>query len=213
MNAILNKFATIRIIPVVAIQNADDAKPLADALQNGGLPCAEITFRTAAAARAIRNIAQNKEMLVGAGTVLQVDQVKAAVDAGAQFIVSPGFSNKVVSYCIDNKIPVTPGICTPTEIERALDYNLQVVKFFPAEAFGGLNTLKALSAPYNMMKFIPTGGIGMHNLDQYLAFPPVLACGGSWMVKSDLITGGKFDSITDLSRKAVELALCSGIAK
>ncbi len=213
MNAILNKFATIRIIPVVAIQNADDAKPLADALQNGGLPCAEITFRTAAAARAIRNIAQNKEMLVGAGTVLQVDQVKAAVDAGAQFIVSPGFSNKVVSYCIDNKIPVTPGICTPTDIERALDYNLQVVKFFPAEAFGGLNTLKALSAPYNMMKFIPTGGIGMHNLDQYLAFPPVLACGGSWMVKSDLITGGKFDSITELSRKAVELALCSGIAK
>ncbi|HPG40069.1 MAG TPA: bifunctional 4-hydroxy-2-oxoglutarate aldolase/2-dehydro-3-deoxy-phosphogluconate aldolase [bacterium] len=206
MNAILNKLAAIRVIPVVAIQNADDAQPLADALCNGGLPCAEITFRTAAAAQAIHNMAQNKKMLVGAGTVLKIDQVKAAVDAGAQFIVAPGFSDKVVGYCVKNNIPVTPGICTPTDIERALDYDLDVVKFFPAEAFGGLITLKALSAPYNMMKFIPTGGIGVNNLAEYLAFPPVLACGGSWMVKTDLICGGKFDLIAKLTREAVDLA-------
>jgi 2-dehydro-3-deoxyphosphogluconate aldolase/(4S)-4-hydroxy-2-oxoglutarate aldolase len=200
------KALKLRIIPVVAIHDARNADPLAEALCQGGLPCAEITFRTAAAAEAIQQISKRSDMLLGAGTVLKVDQVKQAVDFGACFVVSPGFNPKVVQYCLDHQIPVTPGISNPTDIEMALDFGLQTVKFFPAEAFGGLKTLKAMSAPYTMMKFIPTGGISPHNLLDYLKHPQVPACGGSWMVKSSLIAEGRFDEITRLTRQAVEIA-------
>jgi len=200
------KTLELRIVPVVAIHNAADANPLAEALCQGGLPSAEITFRTAAASEAIQQISKRSDMLVGAGTVLKIDQVKQAVDSGACFIVSPGFNPKVVQYCLDHQIPVTPGISNPTDIEMALDFGLQIVKFFPAEAFGGLKTLKAMSAPYTMMKFIPTGGIGPDNLLDYLKHPQVPACGGSWMVTSTLIAEGKFDEITRLTREAVEIA-------
>jgi 2-dehydro-3-deoxyphosphogluconate aldolase/(4S)-4-hydroxy-2-oxoglutarate aldolase len=195
-----------KIIPVVAIQDAADALSLADALIQGGLPCAEITFRTAAAPEAIKAIAQRDDMLVGAGTVLSIDQVKQAMDAGATFIVSPGFNPKVVAYCVENHIAITPGVSNPTDIEMGLDFGLEVLKFFPAEAFGGLKTLKAMSAPYTMMQFIPTGGIGPDNVLQYLKHPKVPACGGSWMVKSDLIAEGQFERITELTREAVTIA-------
>ncbi len=206
MNSVLQQLNNLRIIPVVAINDAKDAAPLAEALVEGGLPCAEITFRTSAAYQAIKTTAKRGDVLVGAGTVLKIDQAKQAVEAGAQFIVSPGFNPNVVQYCVENNIPITPGISNPTDIEMALDFDLQVVKFFPAEAFGGLETLKAMSAPYGMIKFIPTGGISAANLLDYLRFPKVLACGGSWMVKSDLISEGKFDEIKDLTKQAVELS-------
>ena len=202
----LMKVLNHKIIPVVAIQDAGDALPLADALIRGGLPCAEITFRTAAAPDAIKAIAQRGDMLVGAGTVLTVDQVKQAMDAGATFIVSPGFNPKVVGYCVEKNIPVTPGVSNPTDIEMGLDFGLEILKFFPAEAFGGLKTLKAMSAPYTMMRFIPTGGIGPDNVLEYLKHPKVPACGGSWMVKSDLIAAGRFERITELTREAVSIA-------
>jgi 2-dehydro-3-deoxyphosphogluconate aldolase / (4S)-4-hydroxy-2-oxoglutarate aldolase len=206
MNDILTKIGRLKIVPIVAIEDAKDAQTLGDALLNGGLPCAEITFRTSAAEEAIKSMSKNKEILVGAGTVLTVDQVKTAVNAGAQFIVSPGFNPKVVGYCVENNIPITPGISNPTDIEMALEFNLKVVKFFPAEAFGGLKTLKAISAPYGMIRFIPTGGINAGNIRNYLAFPKVLACGGSWMVKKDLISSGQFDQIVNLTKEAIELA-------
>jgi len=202
----LTKILDYKIIPVVAIHDAGDALPLADALIRGGLPCAEITFRTAAAACAIEAIAKRGDIDVGAGTVLKVEQVQQAVDAGATFIVAPGFNPKVVAYCIDNGIPVTPGVSNPTDIEMALDFGLEILKFFPAEAFGGLKTLKAMSAPYTMMRFIPTGGIGPGNVLDYLKHPKVAACGGSWMVKSDLIAAGQFERITELTREAVAIA-------
>lgn len=199
------KVLNLRIIPVVAIHDAQNANPLADALIEGGLPSAEITFRTEAALDAISCMAKRGDMLVGAGTVLKVEQARRAVDSGACFIVSPGFNPKVVQYCVENHIPVTPGISTPTDIERAIDFGLDVVKFFPAEAFGGIKTLKAISAPFGMMRFIPTGGIGPHNLIAYLSLPNIPACGGSWMVKSDLISKGKFTEILQLTREAMDL--------
>ncbi len=206
MPSTLEQFKKNRIIPVVAIHDANDADALAGALVAGGLPCAEITFRTDAAAEAIRIMAQRRDIQIGAGTILKVDQVKAALDAGATFMVSPGFNPKVVQYCVENQIMITPGISNPTDIEMALEYELEVLKFFPAEAFGGLKTLKAMSAPYGMIQFIPTGGITPGNLQEYLKFSKVLACGGSWMVKSDLIAEQKFDEITRLTREAVKLA-------
>ena len=206
MHERFNKAVEARIIPVVAIHDAQWANPLADALIEGGLPCAEITFRTSAASRAIRAMSARGDMIVGAGTVLTIDQVKEAVDSGACFIVSPGFNPKVVAYCVNQNIPVTPGTCTPTDIEAALELGLKTVKFFPAEAFGGVRTLKALSGPYGMMRFIPTGGIGPHNLVEYLQLPGVAACGGSWMVESGLISKGQFDRVTQLTREAVALA-------
>ncbi len=205
MSEILKQFAKMRVVPVVAIQNAEDSMQLADALIEGGLPCAEITFRTAAAVDAMRIMAKRSDILVGAGTVLKVDQVKAAVDVGARFMVSPGFNPKVVGYCVENNITVTPGICTPSDIEAALEFGLEALKFFPAEAFGGLKTLKAMSGPYTTVKFVPTGGIGPNNLLEYLQFPKVLACGGTWIAKSDLISEGKFESILKNAREAVEI--------
>ena len=206
MTEMYEKLGQLKLIPVVVMEDAADAVPLGQALLDGGLPCAEVTFRTAAAPRAISALAELGGLLVGAGTVLTVDQAKQAVDSGARFIVTPGFNPKVVGYCVDNGIPVTPGVCTPSGIEAAMGFGLNVVKFFPAEAFGGLKTLKAISGPYGMMKFIPTGGIIAANFAEYLAFEKVLACGGSWIVKKDLIAAGNFAEITRLTQDAVSLA-------
>jgi 2-dehydro-3-deoxyphosphogluconate aldolase/(4S)-4-hydroxy-2-oxoglutarate aldolase len=203
---VLKRIGELKIIPIVAIDDAGSASALGDALAAGGLPIAEITFRTAAAEASIKVLASHKDLLVGAGTVLNVDTAKRAADAGAKFIVSPGFNPKVVRWCIDNRVPITPGTATPTDIEMALDYGISIVKFFPCEAIGGLKTLKAIAAPYSMMRFIPTGGITAENLASYLKFAPILACGGSWMVARELLNENRFDEVTKLTRAAVELA-------
>ncbi|MCL4548596.1 MAG: bifunctional 4-hydroxy-2-oxoglutarate aldolase/2-dehydro-3-deoxy-phosphogluconate aldolase [Bacteroidetes bacterium] len=204
MDKILEQIGICGIIPVIIIDDAENSIPLASALIEGRLPVGEVTFRTKAAKESIEKIAKEfPEMLLGAGTVLSIEQVKSAVDSGAKFIVSPGLNPKVVEYCLTKNIPITPGIATPTEIERALEFNLEVVKFFPAEALGGLNYLKAISAPFGNLRFIPTGGVDEKNLLNYLQFPKVLACGGSWMVKSDLITNKKFDEIKKLTLEAL----------
>lgn len=206
MNDTLKKIGSIGIVPVVVLNKTEDAAPLAQSLMKGGLPCAEVTFRTQAAEESIRTIAKTfPDMLVGAGTVLSVDQVKRAVDAGAKFIVSPGLNPKVVEYCLKKNYPVTPGIMTPTELEVALGYGLDVVKFFPAENAGGLKMIKAMSAPYTMMKFMPTGGINATNVRDYLACDKILACGGSWMVKGDLIASGNFSEIEKLTSEAAQI--------
>jgi 2-dehydro-3-deoxyphosphogluconate aldolase/(4S)-4-hydroxy-2-oxoglutarate aldolase len=206
MNKILEEIGLFKIVPVIVIEEAENSIPLANALIEGGLPIAEVTFRTKVAIESIEKIAKTfPKILLGAGTVLSVDQVKNAVNAGAKFIVSPGLNPKVVEYCLSNNIIITPGIATPTEVERAMEYNLEVVKFFPAEALGGLNYLKAISAPYGDLKFIPTGGIDERNLAGYLQFSKVLACGGNWMVKSELIKSKKFDEIKNLSLSAMSI--------
>ena len=204
MNTILEKIQKIGIVPVVVLKDAKAAAPLAKALCEGGIPCAEITFRTEAAEEAIRIMtSEYPKMLVGAGTVLTTEQVDRAIKAGAQFIVSPGFNPELVKYCINRGIPVTPGVSNPSDVEQAIALGLEVVKFFPAEAVGGLNMIKALAAPYVNMKFMPTGGITEKNINAYLAFPKILACGGSWMVKGELIEAGEFKEITKLTKKAV----------
>ena len=208
MNKILEKIGELGIVPVVKIEKAEDALPLGKALINGDLPIAEITFRTSAAEESIKTLTKElPQLLVGAGTVLTVEQVKKAVSAGAKFIVSPGFNPKVVDYCIENSIPVTPGINNPTQIEMALERELEVVKFFPAEASGGLPLLESMSAPYSGIKFIPTGGINLNNLSSYLSYNKVHACGGSWMVKDNLISSGNFTEITRLTQEAVSTML------
>lgn len=200
----LEQLRQMRLVPVIVIDDAHRAEGLATALVNGGLPCAEVTFRTAAAADAIQRMAAaHPEMLVGAGTVLTREQARAARDAGAKFIVAPGFSAAVVDYCLENGIPVFPGVCTPTEIEMALGKGLKTVKFFPAEPIGGVNYLKAISAPYGDVDFIPTGGISTKNVHDYLAFKKVIACGGSWMAPADAISAGDFKRIEDETRRAV----------
>ncbi len=208
MNEVLKRFQMLGIIPVVKIDDAKDAAPLAKALCEGGLPVAEVTFRTAAAAEAIRLMTEAcPDMFVGAGTVLTTEQVDEAVAAGAKFIVSPGLNPKVVKYCIEKGVPITPGTSSPTDIEAALELGLEAVKFFPAEASGGLPKIKAMAAPYGNLMFMPTGGINQKNLISYLDFPKILACGGSWMVSSDLINGGQFDEIKRLTREAVNTML------
>lgn len=203
MNDILRQIGSTGIVPVVVLNKAVDAVPLAESLVSGGLPCAEVTFRTDAAEESIRAIAKNfPQMLVGAGTVLTTEQVDRALDAGAKFIVSPGLNPKVVEHCMKKGVPITPGIMTPTELEVALGFGLDVVKFFPAENAGGLKMIKAMSAPYTMMRFMPTGGITAANVREYLACDKILACGGSWMVKSDLVSAGNFAEIERLSREA-----------
>ena len=206
MNDTLKEIGHTGIVPVVVLNKVADAVPLANALIKGGLPCAEVTFRTAAAEESIREIAKKfPEMFVGAGTVLTTEQVDRAIGAGAKFIVSPGFNPKVVEYCIKNNYPICPGIMTPTELEMALGFGLDVVKFFPAENAGGLKMIKAMSAPYTMMKFMPTGGINATNVRDYLACDKILACGGSWMVKGDLIKAGDFDEIQKLTAEAAAI--------
>lgn len=194
------------VVPVVVLEDAKDAEPLAKALCEGGLPCAEVTFRTAAAEESIRRMTQAyPDMLVGAGTVLTKEQVDRAVNAGAKFIVSPGFDPEIVDYCLGKDVPVFPGCITPSEVAQAVKRGLKVVKFFPAEQFGGVATIKALAAPYVGLKFMPTGGINAENLDRYLACGSIIACGGSWMVKGDLVKAGKFDEIERMTREAVSL--------
>ncbi len=208
MNPIVEEISNIGLVPVVALDNAADALPLAKALIDGGLPCAEVTFRTAAAEEAIALMsAHYPQMLVGAGTVLTCEQADRAVKAGAKFIVSPGLNPKVVSFCVENHIPVVPGCSSPSDIEVALELGLDTVKIFPAEAVGGLPFIKAVAAPYPHVKFMPTGGINSKNLNEYLAFPKIIACGGSWMVKKDLIAAHRFDEIERLTREAVSTML------
>jgi 2-dehydro-3-deoxyphosphogluconate aldolase/(4S)-4-hydroxy-2-oxoglutarate aldolase len=202
----LERLGELALVPVIEIQHADHAVRLGEALVAGGLPCAEITFRTAAAEEAIRRIASAlPQVIVGAGTVLSVDQAQRAVAAGAQFIVSPGFNPRVVGWCLEHEVPVTPGVATPTEIDMALDKGLHILKFFPAETLGGVAMLKAIAAPYGGVKFIPTGGINPQNLADYLKLAMVYACGGSWLAPAKLISAGAFDEITRLTREAVAI--------
>lgn len=206
MSTIIEQFKKIGIIPVVVLDDAKDALPLGKALCEGGLPCAEVTFRTAAAEETIRIMSSEfPDMLVGAGTVLTTEQVDRAVAAGAKFIVSPGFNPKVVKYCQEKNIPITPGIQTPTEIEAALELGLTTVKFFPAEPAGGLKMIKAIAAPYVNVSFMPTGGISESNVREYLAYNRIVACGGSWMVKKDLVANGEFDKIRDMVAEAAAI--------
>ncbi len=204
---IFDRIEELRIVPVVKLDRAEDAVNLCGALMKGGLPVAEITFRTDAAEEAIRLASEAfPEMLIGAGTVVNTDQAKHAVAAGAKFIVTPGFSEAVTKWAVGNNIPVFPGTSTPTEIMMAMEFGIKVVKFFPAAQYGGLKTLKALAAPYPSMRFMPTGGINADNLHEYLAFDKIIACGGSWMVKDSLIREGRFDEIERLTAEAVALA-------
>ena len=206
MNEVLEKLGQYGIVPVVVLNDSKDAAPLADALCDGGLACAEVTFRTETAADSIRIMTEkHPEMLVGAGTVLTTKQVDEAVKAGARFIVSPGLNPTVVKYCIEKNIPITPGVATPSEMEQAIELGLNLVKFFPAEPSGGLAMINAVAAPYTMLKFMPTGGINPNNVKDYLNSDKIFACGGSWMVKGNLINNGDFDKIKELTKEAVNI--------
>jgi 2-dehydro-3-deoxyphosphogluconate aldolase/(4S)-4-hydroxy-2-oxoglutarate aldolase len=206
MSEMLKTIEGFGVVPVVVLNDAKDAAPLAKALCEGGLPCAEVTFRTEAAEESIRIMATEfPEMVIGAGTVLTIDQVDRAVGAGAKFIVSPGFDPEIVDYCISKNIPVLPGCITPSEVTQAVKRGLEVVKFFPAEQFGGVATFKALAAPFTSVRFMPTGGISAKNLADYLGFKKIIACGGSWMVKGDMVAAGEFDKIKEMTAEAVAL--------
>lgn len=208
MSELLNEISKIGIVPVVVLEDADKAVGVAKALQKGGINCAEVTFRTAAAEESIKNIAHAcPDMLLGAGTVLSIEQVDRAIAAGAKFIVTPGYNPSVVDYCVSKEIPVVPGCMDTNAIEMALQAGLDTVKFFPAEAAGGLKMMKALSGPYTNLKFIPTGGINKDNLCDYLAFKKIIACGGSWMVKGDLVNNDRFDEIERITAEAVQKML------
>ncbi len=206
MDNVLEQLGKIGVVPVVVLEDAKDAKPLAQALCEGGLPCAEVTFRTAAAEESIRIMAKEfPEMIVGAGTVLTTEQADRAIDAGAKFIISPGLNAKLVKHCQEKGVTVTPGIQTPSEVQDALELGLEVVKFFPAEPAGGLPMIKALAAPFTMLKFMPTGGISEKNVRDYLSYDRIIGCGGSWMVKSDLVKNGEFDKIKELVAQAAAI--------
>ena len=196
----IDHLQSLKLIPVVALEDADDAEPLADALCAGGLSVAEITLRTGSAIDVIRRLGARDDFLLGAGTVHSIEQAQEVVEAGAHFVVTPGFNPRTVAWCLEHNVPVFPGIATPTDLEMALEHNIDVVKFFPAETLGGVNTLKAFSGPYHNVRFIPTGGISAENLTDYLALPGVLACGGSWMVQTD-----DWDQTTLLTAQAVAL--------
>lgn len=213
MNPILEAISKVGLVPVIKLNDPQKAVPLAKALAKGGIPVAEVTFRAAGADVAIANIAREMpEILLGAGTVVTVEQAKKAVAAGAKYIISPGFDPEVVKYCVDNNIPITPGCTNPSEVSIATKMGLEVVKFFPAEAAGGLKVLKALAGPFPKMKFIPTGGIGPANLNEYLAFSKIIACGGSWMVPEQLVDAEDWEAITALAKEAVmtmlDVSLC-----
>jgi len=202
----LSQLKQFGVIPVVKIENEEDALPLADALIEGGLPTAEITFRTECAESVIITLSKSRSnMIIGAGTILNIEQAKRAVKAGAAFIVSPGFNEKVVEWCQINNILCIPGCVTPTELTAAVNMGIKVVKFFPSEAFGGLTTLKSLSAPFGDVQFMPTGGISEDNLAEYLYFKKVICCGGSFMIKDSFIKNKEFAKITELTKKACEI--------
>ena len=206
MKTIEEQFYDYGVVPVVVLEDAKDALPLAKALKEGGLPCAEVTFRTDAAEESIRLIRREyPDMLVGAGTVLGIDQAERALEAGAKFIVSPGFAPQVVDDCLERDVPVFPGCITPSEVAQAVKRGMEVLKFFPAEQAGGLAMIKAMAAPYTMVKFMPTGGISEKNLKEYLECDKIICCGGSWMVKGSLIKNGEFGKIRKLVKEAVEL--------
>ena len=206
MTEMMKQLQKLGIVPVVVLNNAEDALPLAERLVKGGLPCAEVTFRTAAAEESIRRMVKAfPEMIVGAGTVLTTEQADRAIDAGAKFIVSPGLNPKVTEYVLKKGVPMTPGVCTPTEVEAALQFGLDVVKFFPAEPSGGLKMIKAMAAPYVGLNFMPTGGISAANVREYLAYDRIVACGGSWMVSGALVKEGRFDEIENLVREAANI--------
>jgi len=206
LSDILKQIGEIGIVPVIAISDVEKAVPLAKALLAGGIPCAEVTFRTAEGEECIRRIAAEvPEVLVGAGTVLKTEQVDRAIKAGAKFLVSPGFNPKVVSYCMEKGALMVPGCSSPSDMEAAMEFGLDTVKFFPAEQAGGLAYIKACAAPYTGLRFMPTGGISAGNIGKYLAFDRIVACGGSWMVTKDLIDSGNFDEITRLCKEAVQI--------
>lgn len=203
---IYEKIEKYKIVPVVVLRDVQNAVNLAKALIEGGLPVAEVTFRTEAAEESIRKIIKAfPDMLVGAGTITNTEQAKRALDAGAKFLVTPGFSRSVTEFAAEQDCPIFPGVCTPTELMMALEHRLSVVKFFPAAQYGGLNTIKALSGPFPQLRFMPTGGINAGNIREYLESPKVIACGGSWMVKDSLIQEGRFDEIERLTKEAVAL--------
>ena len=202
----MEQLSRIGIVPVIAINDAADAVPLAQALIDGGLPCAEVTFRTAAAADAIKNMTEAfPDMVVGAGTVLTCEQVDRAVAAGAKFIVSPGLNPTTVKHCQEIGIPVCPGTANPSDIEVALSLGLKTVKFFPAEAAGGLKYIKSIAAPYVDMTFMPTGGVSTANVEEYLSSSAIIACGGTWMVKPALFADGDFSKVEQIAREAMDV--------
>ena len=207
MNEMNTKISAIGVVPVIKLNNPErDAAPLAKALCEGGVPVAEVTFRAAGADTAIKLMKEAcPDMLVGAGTVLTTEHVDKAIAAGAQFIVTPGFDPEIVKYCVEKNMPIYPGCTTPTDYHAALKFGLEVLKFFPAEQSGGLAKIKAMSAPFPMFKVMPTGGIGLNNLKEYLSCPVIAACGGSYMVTADLIDNQKWDEIIDLCKKSVEI--------
>lgn len=207
MNSVMKKIREVGVLPLMTVNNPEDAVKTGEALLKGGLPLAEVTFRTEAAAAAIALMAEKlPDLLLGAGTVLTTDQADSAKKAGAEFCVSPGFNPSVVSHCKAMEFPIAPGVCTPTDIEAAMEYGLEILKFFPAGPIGGLKMLKAVSAPYGNLRFIPTGGVNAGNLAEYLSFDKVIACGGSWIAPKDLIQAGKFDEITERAREAAGIA-------
>lgn len=204
---VLSRLAASGVVPVVVLDKADDAVPTAKALLAGGVDVMEITFRTAAAPDSIKAVAEScPDMLVGAGTILNLEQCKLAVQMGAKFIVSPGFDAGVVGWCIENGIAVTPGCVTPTEITAAVNMGLKVVKFFPANVYGGLNAMKNLSAPFGGVKFMPTGGVNTANIKEYISAPFIHAVGGSWICPKDAIAAGEFEKITQLCKEARDAA-------
>ena len=200
---VLEQFSKVGIIPVVVLNDTKDALPLGNALMKGGLPAAEVTFRTDAAEESIKIMSENfPDMLVGAGTVLTIDQVDRAVGAGAKFIVSPGLDKNIVNYCLEKDIPVCPGVQTPSEITKAVSLGLDHVKFFPAEPAGGLKMISAVGAAFPNVRFMPTGGINANNVKEYLRSSKIFCCGGSWMVKGDMIKAGDFETIEKLTAEA-----------
>ena len=208
MNKVVEELGKIGIVPVIALDDAKDAEPLAKALIEGGLPCAEVTFRTEAAEESIKIMSEKyPELIVGAGTVLTPEQADRAMAAGSKFIVSPGLNPKDVKHCLDKGYPIVPGTSNPSDVETAIELGLDTVKFFPAEAAGGLKMIKSMAAPYTKMHFMPTGGINADNLKSYLDFNKIVCCGGSWMVKKDMVTAGDFEGIKNLTKQAVDTML------
>ena len=206
MNDIMSQIEEIGIVPVVKLNDVNKALPLCKALLAGGIKVAEVTFRTECASEVIKIIAKNcPEMIVGAGTIINKTQAELAINCGAKFIVSPGFSKDVVEYCQNRNIPVIPGCITPSEIMAAIDCGLKIVKFFPAKEFGGLSTMKALSAPFNQIKFMPTGGVNLDNLKDFISAKFIVACGGTYMVKDELINNDNYDEITRLSQQSIDI--------
>lgn len=210
MNSVMKQIREVGVLPLMTVNDPEDAVKVGEALLKGGLPVAEVTFRTEAAEKAIELMAKElPELLLGAGTVLSTGQASQARDAGAKFCVSPGFNPSVVSHCHAMEFPIAPGVCTPTDIEAAMEHGLTILKFFPAGPMGGLKLLKAVAAPYGSISFIPTGGISADNLGEYLSFDKVIACGGSWIAPKDLIAEGKFNEITERAKEALAIAEAS----